>query len=100
MDERRNTESRDPRDGQNHTGGNEPFYTRRDPFDPIPVAPKKTERKPKSTSGSTSDLAAALASTKSESAPAMAGVAQVKIGRNDPCPCGSGKKYKKCHGKS
>ncbi len=20
-----------------------------------------------------------------------------KIGRNDPCPCGSGKKYKKCH---
>ncbi|RYZ84342.1 MAG: DUF1186 domain-containing protein, partial [Proteobacteria bacterium] len=20
----------------------------------------------------------------------------VKIGRNDPCPCGSGKKYKKC----
>ncbi len=24
--------------------------------------------------------------------------AQDKIGRNDPCPCGSGKKYKKCHG--
>ncbi|XOU94815.1 MAG: preprotein translocase subunit SecA [Candidatus Kerfeldbacteria bacterium] len=23
----------------------------------------------------------------------------VKVGRNDPCPCGSGKKYKKCHGK-
>jgi preprotein translocase subunit SecA len=22
----------------------------------------------------------------------------VKVGRNDPCPCGSGKKYKKCHG--
>lgn len=22
------------------------------------------------------------------------------IGRNDPCPCGSGKKYKKCHGKN
>ena len=22
-----------------------------------------------------------------------------KIGRNDPCPCGSGKKYKKCHGR-
>ncbi|MEK7532659.1 MAG: SEC-C metal-binding domain-containing protein [Patescibacteria group bacterium] len=21
-----------------------------------------------------------------------------KIGRNDPCHCGSGKKYKKCHG--
>jgi preprotein translocase subunit SecA len=22
-----------------------------------------------------------------------------KIGRNDPCPCGSGKKFKQCHGK-
>jgi preprotein translocase subunit SecA len=22
-----------------------------------------------------------------------------KIGRNDPCPCGSGRKYKNCHGK-
>jgi preprotein translocase subunit SecA len=21
-----------------------------------------------------------------------------KVGRNDPCPCGSGKKFKKCHG--
>jgi preprotein translocase subunit SecA len=21
-----------------------------------------------------------------------------KIGRNDPCPCGSGKKFKNCHG--
>ena len=24
---------------------------------------------------------------------------EVKVGRNDPCPCGSGKKYKNCHGK-
>lgn len=23
-----------------------------------------------------------------------------RVGRNDPCPCGSGKKYKKCHGKN
>ena len=23
---------------------------------------------------------------------------QEKVGRNDPCPCGSGKKFKKCHG--
>jgi preprotein translocase subunit SecA len=27
-------------------------------------------------------------------------VNQQKAGRNDPCPCGSGKKYKKCHGAS
>ena len=26
-------------------------------------------------------------------------VRSVKIGRNDPCPCGSGKKYKKCCGR-
>jgi uncharacterized protein YecA (UPF0149 family) len=25
--------------------------------------------------------------------------AEPKVGRNDPCPCGSGKKYKKCCGK-
>ena len=24
---------------------------------------------------------------------------ETKVGRNDPCPCGSGKKYKRCHGK-
>ena len=23
----------------------------------------------------------------------------MKVGRNDPCPCGSGKKYKKCCGR-
>jgi preprotein translocase subunit SecA len=45
--------------------------------------------------------ALATAATADESAPA----AQVpfkramgKVGRNDPCPCGSGKKYKHCHG--
>ena len=31
-----------------------------------------------------------------EAAAAMAGG---KVGRNDPCPCGSGKKYKRCHGR-
>ena len=25
--------------------------------------------------------------------------AQPKVGRNDPCPCGSGRKYKQCHGR-
>ena len=27
-------------------------------------------------------------------------VVEKKIARNDPCPCGSGKKYKQCCGKS
>jgi uncharacterized protein YecA (UPF0149 family) len=31
-----------------------------------------------------------------EPEPAVVG----KVGRNEPCPCGSGKKYKKCHGKA
>ncbi len=29
----------------------------------------------------------------------LPGGGMVKVGRNDPCPCGSGKKYKQCHGK-
>ncbi|HEX9426211.1 MAG TPA: SEC-C metal-binding domain-containing protein, partial [Candidatus Polarisedimenticolia bacterium] len=31
-------------------------------------------------------------------APRPAQAAAGRVGRNDPCPCGSGKKYKKCHG--
>jgi preprotein translocase subunit SecA len=31
-------------------------------------------------------------------APAPAVRDRERVGRNDPCPCGSGKKYKKCHG--
>ncbi len=34
-----------------------------------------------------------------DSAPAAVKREQAKVGRNDPCPCGSGLKYKKCHGK-
>ena len=39
--------------------------------------------------------------TAVESAPAKHDpiVNDDKVGRNDPCPCGSGKKYKKCHGR-
>jgi len=40
-------------------------------------------------------VAAAMASSRSATAPG--GVP--KVGRNDPCPCGSGKKYKQCHGR-
>ncbi|MFI3330915.1 MAG: preprotein translocase subunit SecA [Rikenellaceae bacterium] len=38
---------------------------------------------------------AAGAGDRSRPAPAQA---DKKVGRNDPCPCGSGKKYKNCHG--
>jgi preprotein translocase subunit SecA len=30
--------------------------------------------------------------------PAFAANPYASVGRNDPCPCGSGKKFKKCHG--
>ena len=30
---------------------------------------------------------------------AAGAAAFARVGRNDPCPCGSGKKYKHCHGK-
>ncbi|GAA5444244.1 protein translocase subunit SecA [Microbulbifer sp. NBRC 101763] len=46
--------------------------------------------------------AAASALPESEPQPQAASVPErrgPKVGRNDPCPCGSGKKYKQCHGK-
>ena len=42
--------------------------------------------------------AAAAAGQGDKSKPAPIQV-EKKVGRNDPCPCGSGKKYKHCHGK-
>lgn len=39
------------------------------------------------------------AQTNQQSAPQQPIVNSNKVGRNDPCPCGSGKKFKQCHGK-
>ena len=44
------------------------------------------------------DLARAASSAGAESNGATPRRTGEKIGRNDECPCGSGKKYKKCHG--
>src|SRR5262249_43434462 len=41
---------------------------------------------------------ARLAGSNGGNAPQQVVRGQAKVGRNDPCPCGSGKKYKKCHG--
>ena len=38
-------------------------------------------------------------SVSQETDPSSVAQAVPKVGRNDPCPCGSGKKYKACHGK-
>jgi preprotein translocase subunit SecA len=43
------------------------------------------------------DVALADAATRKKAQPIMRQTQ--KVGRNDPCPCGSGKKYKQCHGK-
>ncbi|MPS29118.1 preprotein translocase subunit SecA [Pigmentiphaga sp.] len=48
-----------------------------------------------------SDYDEALAAANAASGSGKEPVRNVlpKVGRNDPCPCGSGKKYKQCHGK-
>jgi preprotein translocase subunit SecA len=43
------------------------------------------------------DVALAEAATKKKAQPVIRHTQ--KVGRNDPCPCGSGRKYKHCHGK-
>jgi preprotein translocase subunit SecA len=46
------------------------------------------------------DYDEALGTTADTEKPAQPQVRQSeKVGRNDPCPCGSGRKYKHCHGK-
>jgi len=39
------------------------------------------------------------AQQQSETVPRNPAIPSLKTGRNEPCPCGSGKKYKQCHGK-
>ena len=58
---------------------------------------QKTYRKREEPKGK-GDGKGAEGPTKKGKIPAAKGPA-VKVGANDPCPCGSGKKYKKCHGK-
>jgi preprotein translocase subunit SecA len=41
---------------------------------------------------------ARMAGSNGSTAPQQVVRGEAKVGRNDPCPCGSGKKYKKCHG--
>ncbi|MBR2351449.1 MAG: preprotein translocase subunit SecA [Alistipes sp.] len=46
-----------------------------------------------------SRMAAAAAAGQGDKSKPMPVHVEKKVGRNDPCPCGSGKKYKHCHGK-
>ena len=66
------------------------------------AAPERPTDYSRYTAAKASDPAAAqraaASQPQSQSAPSPA-KAGPRIGRNDPCPCGSGKKYKNCHGK-
>ncbi|MBQ8603456.1 MAG: preprotein translocase subunit SecA [Oscillospiraceae bacterium] len=58
---------------------------------PIPVNPENLKRQQTTVITGTND--ASRRARKKQPAKVQ------KIGRNDPCPCGSGKKYKQCHGR-
>jgi preprotein translocase subunit SecA len=72
--------------------------------DPQPVKQRVPRKTVESGGGSgTGTGTGAAASAGGQGGGDEAGAAPVrrnepKVGRNDPCPCGSGKKYKKCHG--
>ena len=56
----------------------------------------KTQKSELPTAGN--PMEGASANTREQSRPQPVKV-EKKVGRNDPCPCGSGKKYKHCHGR-
>jgi preprotein translocase subunit SecA len=72
-------------------------------MDAAPVQQRKQERLQTSRTDDLAEAEKAMAqarATQTGEAPKVQQVkGVVKIGRNDPCPCGSGKKYKSCHGK-
>jgi preprotein translocase subunit SecA len=72
----------------------------RTPAQPRPVARNVVEgRAPVAGAGGTATAAgAATATAVAGGNGAQAARTGPKIGRNDPCWCGSGKKFKKCHG--
>jgi preprotein translocase subunit SecA len=65
---------------------------RAEPAEGRPIPP----RTPISASSTTSTTAAPARANRTSTASQPSGRA---VGRNDPCPCGSGKKYKHCHGR-
>jgi len=67
----------------------------------VPAARPKPQRKLVESGGGSTDEPEAKGAkgAKGEGdAPVPVRRGEPKVGRNDPCPCGSGKKYKKCHG--
>jgi len=69
-----------------------PFVMRRETQE---VAERRREQVP---ARARAPLVMSSAKTGGEAPREAARRVEEKVGRNDPCPCGSGKKYKKCHG--
>ena len=67
--------------------------------DPSQVQEAKERRKLDMSKYETSRTDALQASANTQEKSREPVRVEQKVGRNDPCPCGSGKKYKKCHGK-
>ena len=84
--------------------------TNRDAFENLFSILARTARLQGPAAAPTALAAATQAAPSEEAAPAAAAEPEIKlpavtirrdtpkVGRNDPCPCGSGKKYKNCHG--
>ncbi|HEV8266998.1 MAG TPA: SEC-C metal-binding domain-containing protein, partial [Thermoanaerobaculia bacterium] len=82
-------ESSEPREGETPSAASE-----RRAADPFQRRAQKSQQRPLNYQGAHDPTAGGdfAVETKKSAGP--------KVGRNDPCPCGSGKKYKKCHGAS
>ncbi len=66
---------------------------------PMMVDPSKIRTNIDESDGSPVPVGASGSSGSSGNGSVRAGAAAMrKVGRNDPCPCGSGKKFKRCHG--
>jgi len=58
----------------------------------------KVSRQQRAAESSAETPARGIVAKDAEARTGGGGSTMTKVGRNDPCPCGSGKKYKKCHG--
>jgi preprotein translocase subunit SecA len=68
------------------------------PASPAPAAARKPRRIVESGGGAEAQARAANGGGDGDGESKPMRRNEPKVGRNDPCPCGSGKKYKKCHG--
>jgi preprotein translocase subunit SecA len=63
----------------------------------LPPLPQRRQQQTIETHGEAPTAAGGAGGTQVQNSTAPIVRAGPRVGRNDPCPCGSGKKYKKCH---